>query len=156
CWPKCERQAGPFASAPRLHRPVPHRRRLFAMLRVGRYFFKHAETADEIEQVHRLNYRTFVGEVQQYPENGVGRLVDKFHHKNTYFVAIRDGRVIGMISVHGEPPFSVAGRLPDPSILQRPGCRPIEVRLLAVDPHERNSPVAYGLMAVFYEYADAK
>ncbi len=125
------------------------------MLRVGRYFFKQAETADEIEQVHRLNYRTFVSEVQQYADDGAGRLVDKFHQKNTYFIAVRDGRVIGMISVHGEPPFSVTSRLPDPTILQRPGCRPLEVRLLAVDPGERNGPVAYGLMAVFYEFAAA-
>jgi aspartate aminotransferase-like enzyme/N-acyl-L-homoserine lactone synthetase len=125
------------------------------MLRVGRYLFKRADTDDEIEQVHRLNYRTFVNEVRQHPDDGAGRLVDKFHHKNAYFVALRDGRVIGMISVHGQPPFSVASRLPDPSILELPGVKPIEVRLLAVDPQERYGSVAYGLMAVFYEYASA-
>jgi aspartate aminotransferase-like enzyme/N-acyl-L-homoserine lactone synthetase len=123
------------------------------MLRVGRYVFKRAQSSDEIEQVHRLNYRIFVGELRQYTDTGAGRLVDKFHDKNTYFIALRDDRVIGMISVHGQPPYSVASRLPDPSILQRPGIRPIEVRLLAVEPEERNSSVAYGLMAVFYEFA---
>jgi aspartate aminotransferase-like enzyme len=125
------------------------------MLRVGRYVFKPAQTSDEIEAVHRLNYHTFVRELQQYPDTGAGRLVDKFHDKNTYFIALRDGVVIGMISVHGQAPFSVASRLPDPSILSRPGVRPIEVRLLAVDPAERNNAVAYGLVAVFYEYAQA-
>jgi aspartate aminotransferase-like enzyme/N-acyl-L-homoserine lactone synthetase len=123
------------------------------MLRVGRYVFKPVQTSDEIEAVHRLNYRTFVRELHQYTDTGDGRLVDKFHDKNTYFIALRDDRVIGMISVHGQPPFSVASRLPDPTILTRPGVRPIEVRLLAVEPEERNSSVAYGLMAVFYEYA---
>jgi aspartate aminotransferase-like enzyme/N-acyl-L-homoserine lactone synthetase len=125
------------------------------MLRVGRYLFKRAETTDEIEQVHQLNHRTFVGELQQYADDGAGRLVDKFHHKNVYFIALRDDRVVGMIGVHGEPPFSVASRLPEPAILERPGVRPVEVRLLAVDPAERNGPIAYGMMALFYEYASA-
>jgi aspartate aminotransferase-like enzyme len=125
------------------------------MLRVGRYLFKRAETSDEIEQVHQLNYRTFVGELQQYADDGAGRLVDKFHHKNVYFIALRRDRVVGMIGVHGEPPFSVASRLPEPAILERAGVRPVEVRLLAVDPAERNGPIAYGIVALFYEYASA-
>src|SRR5438552_4152975 len=68
------------------------------MFRVGRYTFKRAETAAEVEQVHALNYRTFVQEIPQHPDPGDGRLVDKFHPKNGYFVALRTGRVVGMIS----------------------------------------------------------
>lgn len=123
------------------------------MLRVGRYVFKRAESDDELEQVHRLNYRTFVGEVGQYTDDGSGRLVDKFHDKNVYFIALRDGRVVGMVSAHGRPPFSVASRLADRSILERPGAKPIEVRLLAVDPEERKGPAAFGLFCAFYDYA---
>jgi aspartate aminotransferase-like enzyme len=123
------------------------------MLRVGRYVFKRAETSHEIEQVHRLNYRTFVGEIHQYPDSGKGLLVDKFHDKNTYFIGLRDGRVVGMVSVHGQPPFSVADRLSDPGILQRPGARPLEVRLLAIEPDERHSTVFIGLGWSLYEHA---
>src|SRR5262245_19454933 len=153
-WSACVpgRRGTPFSQ--RVARPAA-RSEVARMLRVGRYVFKPAQTSDEIEAVHRLNYHTFVRELQQYPDTGAGRLVDKFHDKNTYFIALRDDLVIGMISVHGQAPFSVASRLPDPSILSRPGVRPIEVRLLAVDPGERNSAVAYGLVAVFYEYAHA-
>jgi len=120
------------------------------------YVFKRAETTEEFEQIHRLNYRTFVTEIPQHYDTGDGRLVDKFHAKNTYFIALRRDQVVGMISIHDQPPFSVADRLPDPSILTRPGSRPIEVRLLAVAPEQRKSTVMMGLVCQFYEYARAQ
>jgi aspartate aminotransferase-like enzyme len=123
------------------------------MLQVGGYVFKRAETPQEMEQVHALNYRTFVGEIAQYPDSGDGRLIDKFHHKNVYFIAVHEGQVVGMVSLHGEPPFSIASRLPDPGILERPGTRPLEVRLLAVEHDKRNSIVFTGLVWVLYLYA---
>src|SRR5215472_4314135 len=98
------------------------------MYRDGGYLFKRAETPEEFEQIHRLNYRTFVAEIPQHHDTGDGRLVDKFHAKNTYFIAVRHGRVVGMISVHDQPPFSVADRLSDPSLLTHPDSRPLEVR----------------------------
>ena len=91
------------------------------MLRVGPYVFKRAETRQEFEQIHRLNYRTFVSEIPQYSDPGTGRLVDKFHDKSAYFIVLREGRVVGMLSTHDQPPFSVADRLRDPEILNRPG-----------------------------------
>ena len=123
------------------------------MLQVGGYVFKRAETVAEFEQVHALNYRTFVGEMAQYPDSGAGRLIDKFHHKNVYFIAVHDGQVVGMVSVHGEPPFSIAERLPDPSILHDPAVKPLEVRLLAVEHEKRNSIVFTGLVWLLYHYA---
>src|ERR1044071_5251678 len=43
--------------------------------RIGPYTFKAADTEDEIEQVHRLNYATFVREIPQHADPGDGRLV---------------------------------------------------------------------------------
>jgi hypothetical protein len=123
------------------------------MLQVGEFVFKRANTDDEFEQIHALNYRTFVGEIGQYADNGNDRLIDKFHHKNIYFIALQGRLVVGMVSVHGQPPFSIADRLPDPSILQRPDMRPLEVRLLAVDQERRNSVVIAGLVYTLYQYA---
>src|SRR5882724_499383 len=120
---------------------------------VGRYVFKQAEAGPELEAVHRLNYRTFVREIPQHADPGTDRLVDKFHDRNVYFVALKDGRVVGMISAHGEPPFSVADLLVDQTLLSRPGCRPLEVRLLAVEPGERNGFALNGLLGALYEHA---
>ena len=115
------------------------------MSHVGSYVFKQADSAAEFEQIHALNYATFVREIPQHDDPGDGRLVDKFHDKNLYFVALRGERVVGMLSLHDQPPFSIAGRLPDPTILSGPGIRPLEVRLLAVLPEERASTVFGGL-----------
>ncbi|MCC6420653.1 MAG: aminotransferase class V-fold PLP-dependent enzyme [Gemmataceae bacterium] len=123
------------------------------MLQVGNYVFKRAETKQELEQIHRLNYQTFVSEIPQHPDPGTGILVDKFHTKNQYLIVQREGQVIGMVSVHDQAPFSVADRLPDPTILSRPGLRPLEVRLLAVEPEERNSTLFFGLVWFMYEHA---
>jgi aspartate aminotransferase-like enzyme len=123
------------------------------MLRVGQYLFKWAETAEEFEQIHRLNYRTFVGEIPQYPDPGTGQLIDKFHHKNRYLVALKDGRVVGMASAHDEPPFSVTDRLSDPSLIERAGMRPLEVRLLAIEPAERNTSMFAGFSWALYNHA---
>lgn len=115
------------------------------MIRTGPYCFKRAESSSEIEQVHSLNYATFVREIPQHADPGIDRLVDKFHEKNVYFIALRDERVVGMLSVHDQPPFSVADRLPDPAMLGAPGIRPLEIRLLAVHSAERHGTVFAGL-----------
>src|SRR5262249_26987156 len=120
------------------------------MLQVGRYVFKRADNQREFEQIHRLNYRTFVGEIPQHADNGAGILVDKFHSKNAYFVVHKDDRMVGMVSVHDQPPFSIADRLNDPSILTSNGTRPLEVRLLAIERSERCSLLFFGLVYTAY------
>jgi aspartate aminotransferase-like enzyme len=126
------------------------------MLRIGQYVFKCAETRQELEQVHRLNYRTFVSEIPQHEDHGDGLLIDKFHNKNQYIVVLRGSRVVGMLGVHNQPPYSVADRLPDPAVLNRSGTRPIEVRLLAIEPEERNKNMFFGLMHYMYRYAEER
>jgi N-acyl-L-homoserine lactone synthetase len=119
-----------------------------------RYQFKRAETADEVDQIFRLNHAVFAGELEQYPTLASERLVDKFHEKNAYVIALAAGKVIGMVSIHDQPPFSVAGRLADPGILDSYG-RLSEIRLLAVEPAHRHGMVMAGLMLGSYEYARA-
>ena len=125
------------------------------MLRIGNYLFKRAETSQEFEEIHRLNHRTFVEEIPQHEGTENGLLIDKFHDKNSYFIVLRGGRLVGMLSTHDRVPFSVADRLPDPRILAQPDIRPLEVRLLAIEPTERNSMLFFGLIWCQYEYAKA-
>src|SRR5262245_16527984 len=125
------------------------------MLRVGHYVFKRAETSDEFEQIHRLNHKTFVQEIPQHADTGAGSLIDKFHNKNAYLIVLKGNRVVGMLSAHGQPPFSIADRLSEPNILHQPGICPLEVRLLAIEPGERNSTLFFGLIHTLYQYARA-
>lgn len=122
-------------------------------VKLGPYTFKVAESEDEIEQVHRLNYATFVREIPQHADNGAGRLVDKYHDKNLYVVAKRGGRVVGMITAHGQKPFSVEEKLSDPAVLKALGDKLLEVRLLAVEPAERSTMVFAGLSWFLHRHA---
>ena len=45
--------------------------------------FKVASEDWEVEQIHQLNYRTFVEEIPQHHASPEQRLVDKFHAENT-------------------------------------------------------------------------
>jgi aspartate aminotransferase-like enzyme len=121
----------------------------------GRYIFKSAVTHGEIEQIHRLNYRTFVREIPQHRDPGSERLVDKFHDKSHYFIALAEERVIGMVSVHDRPPFSIAEKLEDPRVLERPGMSALEVRLLAIEPDARLGKIFAGLLWLVQAHARA-
>jgi aspartate aminotransferase-like enzyme/predicted N-acetyltransferase YhbS len=133
---------------PHVEEPAPGRR--------GQLVFKVADRPEELEQLHRLNWRTFVREVPQHIDPGDGQLVDKFHDKNLYFVALVDGRVVGMLAVHDQPPFSIEEKLADPSVLRSLGPRPLEVRLLAVEPEHRHSLVLGGLGSTMLKHARAQ
>jgi aspartate aminotransferase-like enzyme/GNAT superfamily N-acetyltransferase len=108
--------------------------------------FKIATTADEFEQIHRLNYQTFVGEIPQHAPNPEGRLVDKFHAENVYLIGVRGGKVIAMMAVRRRRPFSLDAKLPDLDRWLPAGQRPVEIRLFAVLPAYRNGPVAAQLL----------
>jgi len=114
------------------------------------YRFKKAETEAELEQVFRLNHDVFAGELRQYNPSDERRLVDKFHEKNLYLIALEEDQVIGMLTTHDQPPFSVADRLADPKVLEPYG-RIVEVRLLAILPEHRNRFVLSGLFTLLYE-----
>jgi aspartate aminotransferase-like enzyme len=115
-------------------------------------FFRQAISSADLEQIHALNHRVFAEEIAQHRPEPSGLLVDRFHEQNRYFVAVREDVVIGMISAHAGPEFSVKRRLPDASLLESLPC-PIEVRLLAIEPRERNRTVLAGLLWQAYDYA---
>ena len=114
--------------------------------------FKEAESASEFQQIHALNHRIFVEEVGQYESRPSGLLVDRLHDQNRYFIAVRGANVVGMVSAHQGPEFSVAKRLPR-YVAIRDFDRPLEVRLLAIDPRERHRTILAGLLWQLYHTA---
>ena len=110
------------------------------------YRFKIADRDGEFEQIHRLNYRTFVEEIPQHAGNPDGRLVDRLDRQNTYAVCLAGDRVVGMLSVQGIRPFSLDAKLTDLDGYLPPGRKVCEFRLLSVDPAHRNRTVFLGLM----------
>ena len=114
--------------------------------------FKVATEEWEFEQVHELNYRTFVEEIPQHRPSSTPRLVDKFHAENTYLVCLRGNQVVGMIAAHGRRPFSLDQKLPNLDSYLPPGRRTCEIRLLSVEKEFRNGQVFRGLTALMWQF----
>jgi aspartate aminotransferase-like enzyme len=118
--------------------------------------FKIATEQSEFEQIHKLNYQAFVVEIPQHPPNAEHLLVDRFHAENTYVICKSGERVLGMIAIREQRPFSLDQKLEDlPSYLpeHRAVC---ELRLLAVDKEHRNSRVFQGLLLTVCEYCESR
>src|SRR5512140_3566592 len=107
----------------------------------NRLTFKVASEADEFEQIHRLNYRTFVEEIPQHQPNAARRLVDRFHDENTYVICLRDSQLLGMLALRTRRPFSLDAKIPDLDSHLPPSQRICEVRLLAIEPHHRKGRI---------------
>jgi len=114
--------------------------------------FRLATAEWEFSQIHRLNYRTFVEEIPQHPPNTQRRLVDQFHQQNTYGICVKEGCVIGMVAWRAQRPFSLDHKLPDLDRHLPAGCKPCEIRLLAVEPEHRRGGVFHGLMDLLAEH----
>ncbi|MGB7292159.1 MAG: aminotransferase class V-fold PLP-dependent enzyme [Thermodesulfobacteriota bacterium] len=108
--------------------------------------FKIASEEWEFEQIHKLNYKTFVEEIPQHEANAERALVDKFHQDNKYIICLRDNRLIGMVSIRDRRPFSLDQKLNNlDSYL--PECSSIvEIRLLSVEGGYRRGHVLKGLL----------
>src|SRR5689334_21188272 len=95
--------------------------------------FKLASEGWEFEQIHRLNYRTFVEEIPQHQQSPTHRLVDKFHAENSYLICLCEGKMEGMLAVRGQRPFSLDHKLEHLDTFLPPGRTICEIRLLAVE-----------------------
>jgi aspartate aminotransferase-like enzyme len=114
--------------------------------------FKIASEPWEFEQIHRLNYQTFVEEIPQHETNRSGSLVDKFHHENTYIICLRGDELLGMMAVRDTRPFSLDEKLEDLDTYL-PDARAIcEIRLLAVERGHRHGTVLHGLFVSLVHY----
>lgn len=107
--------------------------------------FKIASDPSEFEQIYRLNYATFVGEIPQHAGNDEGRLIDRFDSENDYIICLDGDRVIGMLAARGQRPFSLDYKLDNLDSYLPEGAKVCEVRLLAVEPGRRYGGVFTGL-----------
>lgn len=108
--------------------------------------FKIASEPAEFEQIHRMNYRTFVEEIPQHQPDPSGSRVDRFHDENTYIVGKDGDRVVAMLALRSKRPFSLDEKLPDLDAHLPPGRSAVEFRLLSVDREYRSGPVFKSLM----------
>ena len=117
------------------------------------YSFRIAESAEDFQQIRRLNHRIFSEELGQHAARPDGLLADPFEARSRYLLALCGGEVAGMVCVHDDPPWSVTKRLAQASVLDRLTKPLLEIRLLALAPEHRNGMVVAGLLAGVLEMA---
>jgi aspartate aminotransferase-like enzyme len=114
--------------------------------------FKIATEDWEFEQIHRLNYRTFVEEIPQHERNSNNILVDKFDRENTYLICLRGTQLLGMMTVRANRPFSLDSKVENLDSYLPPGRTVCEIRLLSVEREHRGGRVFVGLVALLAQY----
>jgi aspartate aminotransferase-like enzyme len=121
--------------------------------------FKVATEDWEFEQIHRLNYRTFVEEIPQHQPSAAQRLVDKFHADNIYLICLGNQKLVGMLAVRGQRPFSLDQKVPDLDSYLPPGRTICEIRLLAIEKKfrgARGGQVLQGILALLWQHGVEK
>lgn len=112
--------------------------------------YKIATEDVEFQQIHALNYQTFVEEIPQHPANPNRLLIDRFHAENTYIIALDSAKLVGMLAVRDTHPFSLEEKFqaltlgPLDSYLPH-ARRRCEVRLLSITLPYRHTACFYGL-----------
>jgi aspartate aminotransferase-like enzyme len=118
--------------------------------------FKFASEDWEFEQIHRLNYKTFVEEIPQHQASPAQRLVDKFHAENTYLICLSHQKLAGMLAVRGDRPFSLDQKLPKLDAFLPAGRTVCEIRLLAIEKKFRGAQVLQGILALLWQHGVEK
>lgn len=118
--------------------------------------FKFASEDWEFEQIHRLNYKTFVEEIPQHQSSPTHRLVDKFHAENTYLICLCGKKLAGMLAVRGNRPFSLDQKLPNLDSHLPANRRICEIRLLAIEKQFRGAQVLQGILALLWQHGIEK
>ena len=114
--------------------------------------FKFANEDWEFEQIHRLNYKTFVEEIPQHHASPTHRLVDKFHAENTYLICLAGKKLVGMLAVRGQRPFSLDQKLENLDSYLPAGRTICEIRLLAIEKKFRGAQVLQGILALLWQH----
>ncbi|MCG6935037.1 MAG: aminotransferase class V-fold PLP-dependent enzyme [Proteobacteria bacterium] len=115
--------------------------------------FKIASEPWEFEQIHELNYQTFVDEIPQHQLNKNKKLVDKYHKENTYVICVSDKEVLGMIALRDKRPLSLDEKLENLESYLPPFKTILEYRLLAVKKQHRNTAIFTGIMKKSFDLA---
>lgn len=108
-----------------------------------------------MEMIRHMNNDVFACEIGQHEPAPDGRLIDPFESRSRFLIAVEKGRLLAMISFHSEPPFSVEKKLSDPSVLMELEAPLFEIRLLAIDPAHRLTPLLPRLLVHLYRLLDA-
>jgi predicted N-acetyltransferase YhbS len=105
-------------------------------------------TQDEFDKIHQLNHETFAEEIPQHEKKEDGKLIDAFHQKNTYIVALEGEELVGMVCYNPIRPFSLDKKLNNLEEYLPAHNKLVEVRLFAVKKNKRKQGIAISMLKV--------
>ncbi|WIG44688.1 aminotransferase class V-fold PLP-dependent enzyme [Bacillus toyonensis] len=115
--------------------------------------YKIANQDWEFQQIHELNYKTFVEEIPQHTQTPEQIRIDPFHAENTYLICLKDKQLIGMVAVRNQRPFSLDHKIPQlDNYLPSNSHHIYEIRLLAMMPKYRNGRAFLGLIRFLHRF----
>ena len=117
------------------------------------FTYKIAEFEWEFELIAKLNYETFVEEIEQHPKNKAQVLVDKFHKENTYFICLNEKELIAMIAMRDTRPFSLDYKLQNLDSYFPENLSLAEIRLLSIKQNNRASGIVIKLFQMVRNWA---
>lgn len=103
-------------------------------------------TQDEFDKIYKLNHEIFADEIPQHEKRADGKLIDAFHEKNTYIVALDGEELIGMVCYNPLRPFSLDKKMEDLDKYLPPHNKLVEVRLFAVRKDRRKQGIALAIL----------
>lgn len=110
----------------------------------------------EFDSIYQLNYETFVEEIPQHHRNESRTLVDRFDKENTYIIALKGKKIIGMLALRDKRPFSLDQKINNLDSYLPMHRKICEVRLLSVRKQFRKTKVLYGLVKQAFQYITSK
>ncbi|MDD2599614.1 MAG: aminotransferase class V-fold PLP-dependent enzyme [Kiritimatiellae bacterium] len=113
--------------------------------------FKIATEADELRQIRALNYRTFVEEIPQHSPNPGRSLVDRFEQESIFCICLCGDKVIAMVAIRSNRPFSLDIKLPCLDAYLPPHNSACEIRLLAIESKYRKGRILTGLIGMVFD-----
>jgi len=100
----------------------------------------------EFDKIYKLNHEIFAEEIPQHEKKADGKLIDAFHEKNTYIVAVDGEELVGMVCYNPIRPFSLDKKMEDLDSYLPPHHKLVEIRLFAVKKDRRKQGVALAML----------
>ncbi len=101
---------------------------------------------DEFDKIHELNHQVFADEIPQHEKQQDGKLVDAYHERNTYIIALEGDELVGMVCYNPIRPFSLDKKMDNLDAYLPPHNKLVEIRLFAVKKDKRKQGIALAML----------
>ena len=117
------------------------------------YSYKCANKDWEFKLIAKLNHKVFADELKQYLVNKNKALIDKFHSENKYFICLKQKKLIAMVAVRKNRPFSLDSKVTNLDNYFPKDAKLGEIRLLSIEKDNRFGAIIVELFKMVRQWA---